>query len=517
MMKKPLLLIILDGWGHREESADNAIAGADTPVWDHLWHDYPHTLINTSGSAVGLPDGQMGNSEVGHMNLGAGRIVYQEFTRISHAIETGKINDNPVLTTAIDEAITSDGAVHVMGLLSPGGVHSHEDHIKTLLTMAVTHGAQRVYLHAFLDGRDTPPQSAGDSLTALDTHFEQLGTGRIASLIGRYYAMDRDKRWDRVRLAYQLLTDGKAEFQADNAEQGLNAAYERGETDEFVKATVIGEQTITINDNDCVIFANFRADRARELSQAFTDGEFDGFERNRIPQLSSFVCLTEYQQDIKAKAKVAFPPQTLENSLGAVLAERGMTQLRIAETEKYAHVTFFFNGGREEPFAGEDRTLIPSPKVATYDLQPAMSAAELTNALIEALQSQRYDVIICNYANPDMVGHTGDYAAAVQAAETIDHCLGRIYDVIRTIDGELLITADHGNLEMMRDTTSGQAHTAHTTNPVPLIYIGRAAELRTDGAGALCDIAPSMLQLLAIPQPEQMTGQSLIDLVDSQI
>ena len=516
MTKKPLLLIILDGWGHREESTDNAIAGADTPIWNHLWRDYPHTLINTSGSAVGLPDGQMGNSEVGHMNLGAGRIVYQEFTRISRTIETGELNDNPVLTTAIDKALADDGAVHVIGLLSPGGVHSHEDHIKALLSMAVKRGAQRVYLHAFLDGRDTPPQSAGDSLAALNAHFEQLGTGRIASLIGRYYAMDRDQRWDRVQLAYQLLTDGKAEFQADNTTQALSAAYERGETDEFVQATVIGDQTITINDNDCVIFANFRADRARELTQAFTaftDSDFSGFERNSVPQLSSFVCLTEYQQDIKAE--VAFPPQALENSLGAILADRGMTQLRIAETEKYAHVTFFFNGGREEPFTGEDRALIPSPKVATYDLQPAMSAAELTDALIEALQSQRYDVIICNYANPDMVGHTGDYAAAVQAAETIDHCLSRIYDVIRTIDGELLITADHGNLELMRDTASGQAHTAHTTNPVPLIYVGRAAKLRADGA--LCDIAPSMLQLLAIPQPEQMTGQSLIDLVDSQI
>jgi 2,3-bisphosphoglycerate-independent phosphoglycerate mutase len=513
MQRKPILLLILDGWGYSENPDSNAILGAQTPVWDHLWTDYPHTLINTSGNAVGLPEGQMGNSEVGHMNLGAGRVVYQEFTRITRAIETGDFFQNEVLCQAIDAASNQNKAVHIMGLLSPGGVHSHTDHILAMVTMAAERGAEHIYVHAFLDGRDTPPQSAAASIAALDTRFGELGHGRTASLTGRYYAMDRDQRWDRVQQAYNLLVSGQAEYTAATAEQGLEQAYARGETDEFVKATAIvpaGAEPVFIDDGDCVIFANFRADRARELTRAFTEAGFDGFPRSRTPQPGTFVCMTQYQKDIAAA--VAFPPADLRNSLGEIISRQGLKQLRIAETEKYAHVTFFFNGGEETAFPGEERILVPSPKVATYDLQPEMSAAELTDRLVEAIRSGRFDVIVCNYANPDMVGHTGLYQAAVSAVETIDQCLGRIYEALREVDGEMLITADHGNLELMRDPHSGQPHTAHTTNPVPLIYMGRPAQLAANGAGALCDIAPTILQLLAIPQPEEMTGRPLVTL-----
>jgi 2,3-bisphosphoglycerate-independent phosphoglycerate mutase len=511
MSRKPILLLILDGWGYSESSADNAIHGARTPVWDHLWADYPHTLIQTSGGAVGLPDGQMGNSEVGHMNLGAGRIVYQDFTRITRAIETGEFFHNPILCRAIDGACADAKAVHIMGLMSPGGVHSHDDHLKALLSMAAGRGAERIYLHAFLDGRDTPPQSAAASIRALQETFSGLGRGRFASLIGRYYAMDRDQRWDRIEQAYRLLTSGVAEFTVDDAEQGLRQAYARGETDEFVKPTAIvgDDQTpAVIEDGDCVIFANFRADRARQLSRAFTEPDFDGFKRDRTPRPGAFVCMTQYHKDIAAG--VAFPPEELRHGLGEIIAGHGLKQLRIAETEKYAHVTFFFNGGEETVFPGEQRILVPSPKVATYDLQPEMSAGELTDRLIDAIRTGDFDVIVCNYANPDMVGHTGVYRAAVAAAETIDRCLGQIYDALREVNGEMLITADHGNLEQMRDPDSGQPHTAHTTNPVPLIYMGRPGRLAE--TGALCDIAPTILRLLDLPQPQEMTGQSLVNL-----
>jgi 2,3-bisphosphoglycerate-independent phosphoglycerate mutase len=447
------------------------------------------------------------------MNLGAGRIVYQDFTRITRAIETGDFAQNPVLCHAVDAASAQGKAVHIMGLLSPGGVHSHQEHIKALVTLAAERGAEHIYLHAFLDGRDTPPKSAAAPIAALETCFSELGHGRIASLAGRYYAMDRDQRWERVEQAYNLLVAGQAEYTATTAEEGLEQAYQRGETDEFVKATAIvpaGTAAVSIDDGDCVIFANFRADRARQLSRVFTEPDFDGFSRGKVPKLSVFVCMTQYHRDIAAD--VAFPPTDLHNSLGEIVARQGLRQLRIAETEKYAHVTFFFNGGEETTFPGEERILVPSPKVATYDLQPEMSAPELTRRLVDAIRSGSFDVIVCNYANPDMVGHTGLYQAAVSAVETIDQCLGQIYEALREVNGEMLITADHGNLEMMQDPQTGQPHTAHTTNPVPLIYMGRPAGLVANGTGALCDIAPTILQLLAIPQPEEMTGHSLVTL-----
>lgn len=511
MQAKPIVLMVLDGWGCREPTPDNAISQARTPVWDHLWADYPHTLINTSGQAVGLPDSQMGNSEVGHMNLGAGRIIYQEFTRISKAIDDGSFFANDVLCQAVDRAIGAAGAVHVMGLLSPGGVHSHERHLFATVELAVRRGAERVYVHAFLDGRDTPPRSAQASLERLQNKLDELGRSRIASLVGRYYAMDRDQRWDRTAAAYRLIAAGQAEYQAADALSGLQQAYARDESDEFVKPTAIvpaGETPIGVADGDSIIFVNFRADRARQLSRAFTEDDFDGFERGSRPQLSAFVCMTQYQKSIPAP--VAFPPQELHNSLGEVLAAHGLKQLRLAETEKYAHVTFFFNGGRETVFPGEERILVPSPKVATYDQQPEMSAPEVTDKLVAAIKGGVFDVIICNYANADMVGHTGIFAAALKAVEAIDQCLGRIYQALQEVGGELLITADHGNIEQMRDDSTGQAHTAHTTNPVPLIYVGRPGKLAA--GGALCDIAPTLLTLLELPQPAEMTGRSLLQL-----
>lgn len=509
MPAKPIVLLILDGWGYREAADDNAITQADTPVWDRLWRDCPHMLIHTSGRSVGLPDGQMGNSEVGHMNLGAGRIVYQEFTRIGKAIEDGSFFDNEALCAAIDRAVSAGRAVHVMGLLSPGGVHSHERHLMATVELAAQRGAQAIYIHAFLDGRDTAPRSAAGSIAALERRLAELGHGRIVSLVGRYYAMDRDKRWDRVEAAYRLIVDGQAEYRAASAAEGLEQAYVRDESDEFVKPTAIvppDESPATVADGDSVIFVNFRADRARQLSRVFTERDFDGFRRHRWPALGAFVCMTRYQDDIDAA--VAFPPQSLHNSLGEVLAGHGLRQLRLAETEKYAHVTFFFNGGRETVFPGEERILVPSPKVATYDLQPEMSAAEVTDRLVAAVESGEFDVIICNYANPDMVGHSGIMEAAIKAVETIDHCLGRIVDSLQRVGGELLITADHGNVEQMRDPETGQAQTAHTTTPVPLVYVGRDAELAADGA--LCDIAPTVLRLIGLEQPAEMTGHPLV-------
>ncbi len=511
-MKKPLVLLILDGWGYRENQADNAIIGAHTPVWDELWSNCPRTLINTSGQAVGLPVGQMGNSEVGHMNLGAGRVVYQELTRIDKAIEVGEFFDNAVLCQAVDAAVAQDKAVHLLGLLSPGGVHSHESHIQAMVELAVRRGAPKVYLHAFLDGRDTPPRSAAGSIDAMEACFAKRGCGRIASITGRYYSMDRDNRWERVQSAYDLLTKGRAEFSAASATQGLELAYQRGENDEFVRTTAIvptSEDPVSIADGDVVVFMNFRADRARELTRTFTEDDFAGFERSCRPQLSAFVCLTQYQQDIDAP--VAFPPTDLHNGLGEILAQQGLRQLRLAETEKYAHVTFFFNGGKESVFPGEERILVPSPNVATYDLQPEMNASSVTDHLVEAIEGGQYEVIICNYANPDMVGHTGIYAAAVKAVETIDQCLGRIQQALQKMSGEMLLTADHGNIETMVDENSGQPNTAHTTNPVPLLYLGRPARLAE--GGSLSDIAPSMLYLMGMNQPAEMTGHSLVTLV----
>ncbi|HBT58415.1 MAG: phosphoglycerate mutase (2,3-diphosphoglycerate-independent) [Pseudomonadales bacterium] len=503
---KPVVLMILDGFGYSESPDSNAIMAARTPVWDKLWASAPHTLVSGSGMDVGLPDGQMGNSEVGHMNLGAGRVVYQDFTRVTKSIQDGDFFENPVICGAVDKAVAAGRAVHVMGLLSPGGVHSHEEQLAAMVELAARRGAENIYLHAFLDGRDTPPKSAEASLQMMEDTYARLGKGRTVSLIGRYYAMDRDNRWERVEAAYNLITEGRGEFGAQTAADGLAAAYERGESDEFVKATTIGAP-VRVEDGDAVIFMNFRADRARELSRAFVEPGFSGFARQRELKLAGYVMLTQYAADIPAPC--AYPPATLENVLGEYLAKQGKTQLRIAETEKYAHVTFFFSGGREEPFEGEERILIPSPQVATYDLQPQMSAPEVTDRIVEAIEQQRYDVIIVNYANGDMVGHTGVFDAAVAAVECLDSCIDRISTALAKVGGEALITADHGNVEQMSDEHTGQAHTAHTCEPVPFVYVGpRQVELR-DG-GILSDVAPTLLTLLGLPQPAEMTGRSII-------
>jgi 2,3-bisphosphoglycerate-independent phosphoglycerate mutase len=513
LTKRPIMLVILDGWGYSESPDYNAILGASKPVWDHLWNHFPHTLIRGSGAEVGLPAGQMGNSEVGHLNLGAGRVVYQEFTRVSRAIKTGSFFRNQTLTGAVDVAIESGNAVHIMGLLSPGGVHSHEEHIQAMVRLAVERGAKQVYLHAFLDGRDTAPKSATDSIEAMEALFKELGNGRFASIIGRYFAMDRDHRWPRIQASYDLMTQGKAEYQATSALAGLEMAYSRDETDEFVKATAIvpqGEAPVSINDNDVLIFMNFRSDRARQITRPFIEDDFDGFAREVRPKLAQFVSLTEYRDDFDVP--VAFPPERLQNVFGAYISSLGLRQLRIAETEKYAHVTFFFNGGEEEPFEGEDRELIPSPNVATYDLQPEMSAATLTDKLVAAIESDQYDTIICNYANPDMVGHTGNFDATVDAIEFLDKCLGRVMDALQKAGGEMLITADHGNAEQMRGEDTGQAHTAHTCNPVPLIYVGRLAHF-IEEHGTLADVAPTLLYLMGLEQPIEMNGRVLLELM----
>lgn len=509
--KKPLVLMILDGWGYREDAQSNAILAANTPVLDELWATRPHTLISGSGLDVGLPDGQMGNSEVGHVNLGAGRVVYQDFTRITKAIDDGEFDHNPVLVENIDKAVTAGKAVHLMGLLSPGGVHSHEDHILAAIELAAARGAKEVYFHAFLDGRDTPPRSAKASIERVEALFSKLNCGRLASIIGRYYAMDRDNRWNRVEQAYDLMVGGIAQHNYTNAVDALAGAYERDENDEFVAATTIAapdQEPVQINDGDTVIFLNFRADRAREMTRAFVDKDFDGFAKKKAPALSAFVMLTEYAADIDAPAAFATVPLT--NVLGEWFEKHNKTQLRISETEKYAHVTFFFSGGREDEFEGETRELIPSPQVATYDLQPEMNSEMLTDKLVEAIKSGKYDAIICNYPNGDMVGHSGVFEAAVKACEAVDHCIGRVVAALQEFGGEALITADHGNAEQMANPATGQAHTAHTSEPVPFIYVGRDA---TPSEGkALSDVAPTMLHLMGMEQPSEMTGTPIMTL-----
>lgn len=511
---KPVVLVILDGWGYSEQPEHNAILNARTPTWDRVWREYPHLLVRCSGTDVGLPADQMGNSEVGHLNLGAGRVVYQEFTRISRAIKSGSFFTNHTLTDTVDAAVSRGGAIHILGLLSPGGVHSHEEHIQAMVRLAVERGAEKVYMHAFLDGRDTPPKSAASSLNTMQDVFAQCGRGRIASIIGRYYAMDRDHRWPRVQAAYDLLTQGKADYAAPDALIGLQMAYDRGETDEFVKATAIvppGAVPVRMEDGDALIFMNYRSDRARQITRAFIEDDFNGFPRAVRPTLSAFATLTEYNEEFHVP--VAFPPERLRNTFGEYIAKLGLHQLRIAETEKYAHVTFFFNGGAEQPYSGEDRILIPSPNVATYDLKPEMSAIEVTDKLIGAIESGNYDAIICNYANPDMVGHTGNMHAAIKAIETIDGCLNRLVAALQNVGGEMLITADHGNAEQMADDSTGQAHTAHTTNLVPFVYIGRGAE--PAASGTLADVAPTMLYIMGIEQPAEMSGRPLIKLHQS--
>jgi len=509
--KKPLVLMILDGWGYREDEQSNAILAANTPVLDNLWATRPRTLISGSGLDVGLPEGQMGNSEVGHVNLGAGRVVYQVFTRITKAINDGEFDSTPALVENIDKAVAAGKAVHIMGLLSPGGVHSHEDHIVASIQLAAKRGAKEVYFHGFLDGRDTPPRSAKASIERIEALFAELNCGRLASLVGRYYAMDRDNRWNRVEKAYNVMALGEGEFNYADGVSALEAAYERDENDEFVAPTTItpqGTEAAQINDGDTIIFANFRADRAREITRAFVEPGFDGFEKKKSPQLSAFVMMTEYSADIDAP--VAFGPTPLVNVLGEWLEKNGKTQLRISETEKYAHVTFFFSGGREDEFEGESRELIPSPQVATYDLQPEMNSEMLTDKLIEAIKSGKFDAIICNYPNGDMVGHSGVFEAAVKACEAVDACIGRVVEALDEFGGEALITADHGNAEQMANTATGQAHTAHTSEPVPFIYVGRDA---TPSEGkALSDVAPTMLHLMGMEQPSEMTGTPIMTL-----
>jgi 2,3-bisphosphoglycerate-independent phosphoglycerate mutase len=505
-----VVLVILDGFGCREPTPDNAIAKAVKPNWDRLLASCPHTSIDASELAVGLPQGQMGNSEVGHLNIGAGRVVYQDFTRIDRAIETGEFAHNKALLDAVAATRANGTTLHVLGLVSPGGVHSHERQIAAMVELAAANGAPRVCVHAFLDGRDTPPQSAGPSLASLQQVCARHPNARIVSLVGRYYAMDRDRRWERLAEAYDLLVDGRAPHTAASVASGLAAAYARGENDEFVHATAIrepGAPNSTIADGDGVVFMNFRADRARQLTRALTDASFADFPRRRVPKLAAFVCLTSYGDEFR-DLPVAFLPQSVANGFGAYIASLGLTQLRIAETEKYAHVTYFFSGGVETPFPGEDRMLVPSPKVATYDLKPEMSAGEVTDRLVAAIGSGKYDAIVCNYANGDMVGHTGDLDAAVKAVETLDTCLGRVVAVVRAAGGEVLITADHGNAEKMHDEVTGQPHTAHTLCLVPCVYVGRASVMAS--GGSLQDIAPTLLAMMGLPKPSAMTGRSLL-------
>lgn len=502
--RRPFLLAILDGWGYSDNPKDNAIAAAHTPYWDELWATYPHTLITGSGTAVGLPQEQMGNSEVGHLNIGAGRVVYQDLTRIDEAIERGDFFKNPVLQQAIQETKSTHKALHILGLLSPGGVHSHEHHIHALIQYAAQQGLKKIYLHAFLDGRDTPPKSA---MASLEKCHELLkNQGQIASITGRYYAMDRDKRWDRIEAAYRCLTT-PIDAHAKSAMAALTQAYERGETDEFVPPTQIYQTSpITIEDGDSVIFMNFRADRARQLTQALVEPHFGEFKRDAYPQ-SHVTTLTQYAAQLPTAA--AFPPVSLDNVLGEYLGKLDLPQLRVAETEKYAHVTYFFNGGKEMPFPGEDRLLIPSPKVATYDLKPEMRANEITDAIIKALHEQKYHLIITNFANPDMVGHTGNLKATIKAIETVDHCLARLIPVLQQYDGEALITADHGNAEMMFNEETQQPHTAHTTALVPLLYIGKKHQF-CETPGKLSDVAPTLLHLMGLTPPAEMTGKCLL-------
>ncbi len=511
MSDTPVLLIVLDGWGINAEKKGNAIALARTPVYTSLLADYPHTELRASGEAVGLPDGQMGNSEVGHLNLGAGRVVYQESTRISKTIKDGDFFKNPVLLSAMESVKQTGAALHLMGLLSDGGVHSRMDHLFAMFDLAKAQGLWKVFFHAFLDGRDTPPSSALGYISTLEAHLSTIGIGSIATVSGRYYAMDRDKRWERVQKAYEVMVLGEG-IRKFSAADAVKQSYENGRTDEFlIPASIIDSRTskavATIRNGDAVIFCNFRADRAREITQSLTDPGFKGFPRRKVPALATFACLTTYDETFGLP--VAFPPVKLTNILGEVLGHHGVRQLRIAETEKYAHVTFFFNGGEEPPFSLEDRVLVPSPRdVATYDKKPEMSAREITDKLVEYILSRQYGFILANYANPDMIGHTGVLEAAVKAVEVVDECLGRIVRAAQEAGMIVLVTADHGNIEMMADAESGQPYTAHTIDPVPFILIGKKARLRKEGL--LADVAPTVLDLIGIEKPAEMTGKSLI-------
>ncbi len=508
---KPMLLIVLDGFGHRETPEHNAIAQAHTPCLDMLYSHYPHMLLSASGIDVGLPHDQMGNSEVGHMNIGAGRTVYQMLTQIDQDVKTGTFDKNTVFLNLLSSLKENNKALHILGLLSDGGVHAHEAHIIALIHLAAQAGLDKIYLHAFLDGRDTSPRSARHSLVHAIDCFQSIKKGRIASICGRYFAMDRDKRWSRTQKAYELIVNGVGSEQAPDPLTALDMAYHRDENDEFVSPTIIGEP-VNIENGDGVIFMNFRADRARQLTQAFTDPDFQAFQRTRFPQIN-MVTLTEYSDTFSFP--VAYPTRILTRTFPEVLAEHHQTQLRIAETEKYAHVTFFFSGGKEAVLPLESRILVPSPAVATYDTVPQMSALEITDKLVEAIQSKKFDFIICNYANPDMIGHTGDFNATVKAIEVIDHCLSRVTAALKEVGGECLITADHGNAECMFDPGTGQAHTAHTSEYVPLIYVGKRGNF-VKPQGILADVAPTMLALMRLPVPPEMTGHVLINITDKE-
>lgn len=509
-MKKPIVLTIMDGFGINQSREGNAISTAETPRLDKIFAECPNTQIGASGLDVGLPDGQMGNSEVGHTNIGAGRIVYQELTRITKSINDGDFFENKAFTEAIANCRKNDSALHLMGLLSDGGVHSHIDHLYGLIELAKRNGITRVFVHAMLDGRDVPPTSAADYIDALNAKLAEIGCGKLATVMGRFYGMDRDNRWERVGKAYAALVYGEG-VQTDDAASEVRASYTRKDeegkfiTDEFVLPTVVSG-TERIKSGDSVIFFNFRPDRAREITRTLVDDAFTGFERRGGRPDVYYVCMTQYDASMP-NVEVAFKPESLNNTLGEYLAAKGMTQLRIAETEKYAHVTFFFNGGREVMFDGEDRILVASPKVATYDLKPEMSAVEVCDKVCEAIESGKYDVVILNFANCDMVGHTGVFNAAVKAVETVDTCVGRVEDSTRKMNGIMLLTADHGNADRMLDT-DGSPFTAHTTNPVPFAVIGKDCELRS--GGRLCDISPTIIKLLGLEQPKEMTGESLI-------
>jgi 2,3-bisphosphoglycerate-independent phosphoglycerate mutase len=511
----PVMLIILDGWGYGEPSEFNAVTFADTPNMDRWMSSYPFTTLVAHGGAVGLPDGQMGNSEVGHLNIGAGRTVYQDFTRINRAIESKEFSANHVLNNSIDQVITKQKSLHLLGLVSDGGVHSHIDHLVALVQLASEKGLKQIYIHAFMDGRDTPPQSGADYLKELQNELDRIGIGKIASISGRYYAMDRDNRWQRVEKAWVALVEGEGVMSKGPPVAAVQDAYRRGETDEFIKPIVITEEngmpSGTINDGDTVLFFNFRADRARELSHAFTDPDFTGFNRRKKPALGEYVTFTQYDKHFSFP--VVFPPLTLNHILGEEVSRHGLKQLRIAETEKYAHVTYFFNGGREEPFALEDRALIPSPKdVATYDQKPEMSAFAVTDELMKRLDGNGYSLIVLNFANGDMVGHTGIMAAAVAACEAVDQCLGRVVKKITAANGTVLITADHGNAETMHNFETNGPFTAHSSNPVPFLLINDLFRGRTlRKGGALRDIAPTILTIMGLPIPAEMDGECLLE------
>lgn len=504
----PVVLIVMDGWGCAPESSGNAIAQARIPNLTSYWRRFPHTLLGAAGEDVGLPAGQMGNSEVGHLNLGAGRIVYQDYSRINRAISQGDFFTNSVLLEALAQA--QGQSLHLMGLVSDGGVHSHMNHVYALLELAAQHDLQRVFVHAFLDGRDVPPTSAGTYLAALEEKMAELNLGHIATISGRYWAMDRDRRWERTALAYKALVLGEGKT-APSAAQAIKQAYEQGETDEFVRPTVLvqdnGDPVARVKDGDMIIFFNFRPDRARQLTRTFVDEEFSEFSRGPQPPAVHFVCFIQYDETIKAP--VAFAPQRLTNTLGEYLSRQGLTQLRIAETEKYAHVTIFFSGGEEQPFPGEQRRLIPSPKVATYDLKPEMSAYEVTAAVIEELRQGKFHLVILNYANVDMVGHTGKIAATIQAVETVDRCVGQVVEEVLRQRGVALITADHGNGEEMLDE-GNRPHTAHSCNQVPFIVVADDTDAWEVRPGRLADVAPTILDLLDLPTPAEMTGESLL-------